>query len=113
MNVVEMDSLLESIRIVRSDNRVLRVQQVPLSISLEHLAKNPAMTMKVGKLSLLELIVEFRRAGLLQKIRFRPQTAQARPFGIAVEFSLLLTLGRIMLLCRVHFLAIRFVIPPD
>src|SRR5258708_38456847 len=84
MNVVEMDRFLKSIRIVRRNHRVLRVEQVPFPISLEDLAKDPAVPVRVGELGALELLVEFRRAGLLQKVRFRPQTAQARSFRIAV-----------------------------
>ncbi len=84
MNVVEVDGLLESIGIVWRDNRVLRIKQIPFPISLEDLTKDPAVSVKVGKLRALELIVEFLRAGLLQELRFRPQAAQARPFGIAV-----------------------------
>src|SRR6266404_2067451 len=113
MNVVEMDSLLESIRIVWRNNRVLCIEQVPFPIALEDLAKDPTVPVKVGELRSLELIVEFRGAGLLQKVRFRPQTAQARSFGIAVKFSLLLSLRRIVLSRRVHFGAISFVVPPD
>src|SRR6267154_3667688 len=113
MNVIEMDCLLEPIRIVRRDNRVLRVKQVPFPISLEDLPKDPAVPVKVGKLRALELIVEFLSPGLLQKIRLRPQTAQAGSFRIAVEFRLLLSWGGIVLLSRVHFVAVSFVVPPD
>src|SRR5258708_26812514 len=110
MNVVKMNCFLESIRIVRRNNRVLRVEQVPFPISLKDLTKDPAVPMKVGKLRALKLAVEFRRAGLLQKVRFRPQTAQARAFRITVEFSLLFRLRRIVLFCRVHLVAISFVV---
>src|SRR5258706_13504078 len=113
MNVVKMNRFLEAIRIVRRDNGVLRVEQIPFPISFEDLPKDPAVPMKVSKLRTLKLIVELLRTGLLQKIRFRPQTAQAGTFRIAVEFCLLFSRRGIALLRRVHFLAVSFIVPPD
>src|SRR6266446_277331 len=112
MNVIEMDCFRESIRIVRRDDRVLRVQQVPFAIAFEDLSKHPAVTVKVRELSSSELAVEFRSAGLVKKIEFRPQATQARRFGIAIKLSLLFALRRIVLLRRIHLVAVGFVVPP-
>src|SRR5439155_19251293 len=98
MNIVEMDSLSESIRIVRRNYCVPGVQQIPFSIAFEHLTKDPTVSVKVGKLGALQLGIEFRRAGLVKKFLFGPEPAEARRFGIAIEFSLRFRLRRIMLL---------------
>ena len=113
MNVIQMNSLSESIGIVRRHNLVSVIQQIPFPIALEHLAKHPAMTVEIGKLRALELAVEPQSAGLIQKFRFGPQPAQARGFGIAVQFSLFFALRRIMLISGIHSIAIRLVVPPD
>ena len=65
MNVIQMNCFLESIRIVRRNDRVLRIEQVAFSIALEYLPKHPAMSVKISELSALQLRVEFRRAGLV------------------------------------------------
>src|ERR1700682_3545430 len=78
MNVVEVARLLESIRILRRDDRIPCIEQVPFAIAFEYLTKQPAMAVRVGKLCALELTVEVYRARLIQKVCFRPQTAQAR-----------------------------------
>jgi len=72
MNIIEMNRLLKSIRIFRQDNRILRVEQIPFPIPLEDLAKDPTVPVRIGELCSLELIVEFRSAGLFQKVSVRP-----------------------------------------
>src|SRR5712671_4168661 len=113
MNVVKVDRFLEAIRIVRRDNGVLRVKQVSFSISFEDLPEDPAVPVKVSKLRTLKLIIELLGPSFLQKIQFRPQTTQAGAFRIAFESCLLFSRRGIVLLRRVHFLAVSFVVPPD
>src|SRR5712691_9533016 len=60
MNVVEVHCLLESIRIVGRNDRVLGIQQVAFSIAFENLAKHPAVTVRICELRPLELAVELR-----------------------------------------------------
>ena len=65
MNVVQVNRLLEPIRIVRRNDPVLRIEQVPFAIALENFAKQPAVPVKIGELRALQLGIEFRRAGLV------------------------------------------------
>ena len=113
MDVVEMHSLPEAIRIVRRDDCIPGVEQVPFTISFEDFAKHPAMSVKVCELRALELAVEFRHAALIQKIWLRPKTAQAGRLRIAIQFLLLFSLRRIVLLRRIHLVAVGFVVPPN
>src|SRR5258708_13290810 len=90
MNVVKVHCVLESIRIVGRNDRVLRIEQVPFPIAFENLAKHPTMPMKICELRPLELAVEFRGARSFKEVRFRPEPPKTRSFGIAVELLLLL-----------------------
>ena len=75
VNVVEMNRLLELVSIIRRNDVSLRVKQIAFSISFEDFAKHPAVTMKVAKLSILQLAVEFWCPGLSQKVQVRPVPA--------------------------------------
>src|SRR5205085_12247503 len=78
VNVVEVNCLSESIRIVRRNYCVPGVQQIPFSIAFEDLAENPTMSVRVRELRTFQLGIEFRHAGLVKKFLFRPKPAQAR-----------------------------------
>ena len=72
MNVLEMDSLVKFLRIIERDRLVFAVQQRTLAIVLEGRAENPAVAVEVGKLCVLEFVVELGRPGFLQKIHVGP-----------------------------------------
>ena len=70
------------------------------------------MTVKVGKLRVLQLLVELGGAGLLQKIHVRPEAANCRAFRIARLNSILFLSAGMALLGGPHVLAVHFVVPP-
>ena len=75
MDVFEVHRFLELIGIVERDLLVVLVEQVAFAVVLEDGAEDPAMAVEVGKLRVLQLPVEFGRAGFLQELGVRPQAA--------------------------------------
>ena len=69
--------------------------------------------MEIGKLRVLELAVEFRRADFFQKLQILPFPARGRAFRICDPRLITIFVARIMLLRRIHVLAIGLVVPPD
>src|SRR5207244_12122058 len=91
---------------------VVSVEQVAFAIAFEDFAKHPAVTVRIAKLDVLQLAIEFRRARRLQEIQLRPESSQTRAFGILVELATLFLLCRIMLLLGVHLVAMTLVVLP-
>src|SRR5205085_7586742 len=112
MNIVEMDRFSESIRIVRRYYCVPAVEQIPFSIAFEDLAKDPAVPVRIRELRSLQLGIEFRSAGLVEKFLLGPEPAQARRLGIPIELLLLFRLRWIVLLSGIHLVTVRLVVPP-
>ena len=113
VNVAEMNRFLELVLVVGRHHVVFRVQQVALAIALVDGAKHPAVAVEIGELSVLELLVEFRRADLFQKIEILPFPARGCAFRIREPGLVALLIGGIVLLRRIHVLAIGLVVPPD
>src|ERR1700734_462559 len=62
MNVCQMDRFPKFIRVVSGDDFIFGVEQISLSVALVNRAENPAVTVKVGKLALFELLVKLLAA---------------------------------------------------
>src|SRR5260370_23188090 len=76
-------------------------------------AENPAVTVEVCKLRVLELLVEFGRPDLIEKFQILPFAARGSSLRIR-DPSLVTLLGAgIVLFGRIHELAIGLVVPPD
>src|SRR5437016_2499090 len=71
------------------------------------------MTVEVGKLRVLELLVEFGRPDLIEKFQILPFAARGRALGIRDPSLVTLLRAGIVLLGRIHELAIGLVVPPD
>ena len=67
MNVGQVNGFAETIGIVETDLLAVFVEPVAFAIMRVDAAIDPAMAVKIGKLRGLELLVEFRAAGLLQE----------------------------------------------
>ena len=78
MDIFQVHCLPKLVGIVEGDRLVVGVEQVALAIVLEDSAKDPSVTVEVGKLRVLQLLVEFRRAGSFQKCRYRTKPANSR-----------------------------------
>src|SRR5271166_973350 len=79
---------------------------------LEDDAENPSMTMEIGKLRVLKLLVEFRRACFLQECSVGPQPANGRSLRVPRLNAVLFLGARMALLCQPHALAFHFIVPP-
>ena len=112
MDVFEVHRLLELVGIVEWNYLVVLVEQVAFAIVLEDGAEDPAMTVEVGELGVLQLLVELGRAGLLQEVRVGPEAANGGALGIARLNLVLLGRAGMALLGGPHVLAIHFVVPP-
>ncbi len=91
----------------------LRIEQVALAIALVHRAKHPAVAVEIGELRVLQLLVELRAAGFFEERKILPQPARRRALRIRLPRFEALFIGRIVLLLRIHVLAVGFVVPPD
>ena len=112
MDVLQVHRLPEFLRVVVRHDLVVRVEQRALAIALVDRAEDPAVAVEIGKLRVLELRVELRRADGLQKLDVRPQATLRGGLGIAHAHGLPLCLARIALLGRIHELAVGLVLPP-
>src|SRR5262249_26376130 len=70
MNVFEMDRLLKLMRIIIRDRMIIEIQERSLAIVLKDGAKDPAVTVIIGKLSMLKFRIELGTAR--RKIGFTP-----------------------------------------
>src|SRR5437762_3263103 len=61
MNVIQMDGFVELISIVGPYDFVVSIEQVAFAVALKDFAEHPSMAVKVAKLRVLQLAVEFRR----------------------------------------------------
>src|SRR4029077_994010 len=83
MNVGKMNGLPETFGIVKRDLLAVSVEPVAFPVVRVDAAIHPAVAMKIGELSSLELFVEFRRAGLLEEFFITPKPACSCSLGIA------------------------------
>ena len=72
MNIFQVHSLREFVRIIERNLLIFRIEKIALAIMLEDRAKNPSVTMKVGKLCILEALIKFRRPRLFEEIHIGP-----------------------------------------
>src|SRR6266404_3419905 len=112
VNVRQMNRFAESFWIVEVDFLVLCVKPVAFAVVGVDAAIDPAVSVKIGELSGLQLFVEFRAAGLLQKFFVTPESPRRSGLRIFQSCAVALFVGRSFLLYGVHFLAVDFVVPP-
>ena len=112
VDVLQVNSLVEFVRVVGGNDFAISVEQIALSIALVNSAEDPAVAMEIGELTLLQLRIEFRVAQLLEEFRVRPQAAGRGPFRISLCHFISFVRGRIPLLRGIHGFAVRFVVPP-
>src|SRR5260370_35832522 len=98
VNVLEMDCCLKFIFVRFGNDAVISVEEVSFPVSLEHRAKHPTLTVKIGKLGVLELLVELRGAEFLEKSRIGPQSASGGRLRIRLPGPVALFIGRVVLL---------------
>ena len=75
MDVGEMDSFLETPRVVEGDGLAVFVEPVPFAVVVVDGAEDPAVAVEIGELRGFELGVEFRSAGLVEEFFFTPVAA--------------------------------------
>ena len=112
MNVREVDGFVEAVGIVEGDLVAVLVEPVPFSIVIEDGAEDPAVAVEVGEFCGVESGVEFGGASLFEEFVVDPKAAGGGGFGIAKVGFVLLRLGGIALLGRIHFVGVEFVVPP-
>ena len=76
VNVVQVHSLLEFVRIACGHEVVLGIEQVSFAVAFEDFAKHPTMAMKVAELRVLEIFVKAPDTCVPEKVRIRPESAQ-------------------------------------
>src|SRR5271155_1043063 len=113
MDVLQVDSLFELVRIIERNLVVLSIQKISFAIVLESLPENPSVAMEVFELSVLEVFVEFRRPRLLEEVHVGPVAANRSPLRIPLLDRLLLLRTGMALFFGIHLVAIGLVIPPD
>ena len=99
---------------LRRRSVAILVEPVAFAIVLEDGAEDPAVAVEVGELRVLQLGVEFRAADLVEKFVVAPYAAGRGAFGIAQPGLVASALrSGLLLLRRIHFVAVGFVVPPD
>ena len=98
MNVFEVHGLPKFVGIVERDRLVVFIEQVALAIVLEDRAEDPSMTVEVAELGVLQLLVEFRRAGFSRNLTSDQRPRMAERSGLRVWISMLLARAGIALL---------------
>src|SRR5208283_4701124 len=83
MDRVEMDGLLEFLRVVRRDDVVAVVEEVAVAVALEDRTEIPAMPVIVGELGVVEPRVQL--ADLGAELGVGPLAAHDRRLGVALE----------------------------
>ncbi len=112
VDVLEVHGLAEAIGIVVRDDVVVRVEKIPAAIALVHGAVDPAMTVKIRKLRVPELRVEFGGPDLPEECRVAPFPLERRLLRIAAANLELFCFRASLLLRRIHLLAVGLVLPP-
>ena len=77
MHVLQMNGLRKFLRIVMRDHVVIQIEQVAFAIVFEDGAKNPAVSVIIGELRVLQLRIQFGDA--FEKILDRPKVRAPRP----------------------------------
>src|ERR1035437_8094512 len=67
MDVLQMDGLLEFVRIVRLYYPIARVEQISFPVLLIDVLKHPAVPVRIGELHVLQFFIEIGGTRLLQK----------------------------------------------
>jgi hypothetical protein len=93
VNRIEMNGLLEFLRIVGRNDVVAVVEQVALAVALVDGAEIPAVTVIVGELGVLELRIEL--ADLGAELGICPFSAHHCPLGVAIERRAHFITGRV------------------
>src|SRR5690242_5358401 len=112
MNVCEVYCFSKAIGIVECDWLTVLVEPVSLAIVVEHRAENPAVSVEIGELRSLQLLVEICAARLPQEFLIAPKSSRRGRFGVPQIGLIALLFRRTALLLRIHFVAVRFVVPP-
>ena len=82
VDVAEVHCLAEFFRIVGGNDLAARIQHIAAAITLEDLPEDPAVTVEVIELRVLQLGIKFRRAGIFQKSVIVPQSFGGRAFRV-------------------------------
>src|SRR5258707_15441728 len=82
VDVREMNGFAEFFWIVESNLLVVFVEPIAFAVVRIHAAIDPAVSVKIGELGGLELLVEFRAAGLHQEFFVAPQSSRRGGFRI-------------------------------
>ena len=112
MNVFEMDSLVEFLRIVERHRLVFAIQQRALAVVLEHRAENPAMAVEVGKLCVVDCLLNSGVPVFSRKFTSDQSPRTADPSGLRASIRLRSSAFGWLLLRRPHVLPVHFVVPP-
>src|SRR5258708_34367444 len=112
VNVRETHGFAEFFWIVERNLLVVFVEPIAFTVVRIHAAVDPAVSVKIGKLRGLKLLVEFRAAGLAQKLLVAPQSSRRGGFRIFQRGLITVLFRRIFWFRRVHFFAVNFVVPP-
>ncbi len=105
-----MNRLRELVGIVRRDDLAVLVEKIAVAVLLEDGAEDPAVAVVIGELRVLQLRIQL--GDLLEEIQVAPQSARRGGLGVLQRCTDLLLVARVVLLLRVHELAVGLLVPP-
>ena len=110
VDVLQVNGLGEFLGIVIRDRAIAEVEQVAFAILFENGAKDPAVTVIIGKLGVLELRIQL--GDIFEEIGVAPKPARRGGFRINGCRPNEFVIGRVVLDLGIHEFAIGFLVPP-
>src|SRR5687768_14972436 len=110
MNILQVNRFRKFIHVLVGNRFVVEGKQVPVTIFLEDGSEDPAVAMVVRELGLLELRIQF--GNFFEKIEIAPVSARGGSLGILLNSRDHFSVGRVLLLFRIHELAVALLVPP-
>ena len=110
MDVLEVNGLLELVRIVEADRLVLGIEQRAFAVVFEDGAIHPAVAMKVAELRLFQLGIQVGQVA--QEIGIGPVPSQRSCFRIPGKRSGRIRRRHSLGLLGIHQVAVGLVVPP-
>ena len=89
---------------------VLKIEQVAFAILFEDSAKDPAMTVIIGELRILQFRIQL--GNFFEEIEVAPLSARGSGFRILLQRSTRFLFGWILLFLGIHEFAVGFLVPP-
>src|SRR5262245_11350531 len=110
MNVLKVNGFFEFLRIVKRYELSVRIQKISFPVAFVHSAEYPSVSLKVGKLSLLQLRIEIPH--VRQEVGIGPKSAHSRALRVRTLDLIDLLRRQLLLLRRIHQVSVGLVVPP-